>query len=101
MGVIIDTPELKITTQPDSTVEPGHQWIIISNTAAGRGLASVLSSRLLSVDNHTAPSVGMDITGDLRLAHDHDVDEMLMVLVDLAAEIRVSAPDLVQLKLRL
>ncbi len=98
MGVIIDTPELKITTQPDSSIEPGHQWIVISNTATGRGLAAVLSSRLLSTD-HTAPSVGMDLSGDLRLAHDHTVDEMLIIMVDLAAHLRISAPNLMQLKL--
>jgi hypothetical protein len=90
MAVILDTPELKITTQPDSSIEPGHQWIIISDTPKGRGMASVLSGRLL-----TAPTVGTD----LRLAHDFEVDEMLKLLFDLVAEIRVTAPSLIQLPL--
>jgi hypothetical protein len=89
MAVIIDTPELKITTEPDSSIEPGHQWIIISNTPKGRGMAAVLSGRL------------PDSAGDLRLAHDQAVDEMLITLVDLAADLRITSPHLVQLTLKL
>jgi hypothetical protein len=89
MAVILDTPELKITTEADPTIEPGHQWIILSNTPKGRGMAAVLSGRLPQTD------------GDLRLAHDQAADEMLILLVDLAADLRITAPHLVQLTLKL
>jgi hypothetical protein len=87
MAVICDTPELKITTKPDSTIEPGHQWIIFSDTPKGRGMAAVLSG-------HLPTSVG-----DLCLAHDQAVDQMLILLVDLSADLRIMAPSLMQLKL--
>lgn len=87
---IIDDTSVLTRTDPD--IEPGHQYLLISNTPLGRALATILTSAI-------RPEPAAD--GYLNIAHDYQVDENLMLLVNLAAHIRMTAPDMIQLTLSL
>lgn len=89
IAVIDDTA---ILAQEDITVEPGHQRLLISNTPIGRALAMVLASAW-----HPEPVED----GYLGIAHDYLVNERLVLLINLAATIRMTAPDMMQLEMEL
>lgn len=72
----------------DENVEPGHQWILLPKTAQGIALAQILTG-------------GFVLLADtrIRVAHTAEVDRRIVELVNLLAQVRFSAPDLVQLTL--
>lgn len=79
--------DILIGVQTDLLIVPGKQWIYITNRNAGLSLADFLSE-------------DWSISNDLQwvvLAHTADVDHRLKQLLDMAAAIRMAAPDLVQL----
>lgn len=86
---IIDDTIIK--TEPDQSVEPGHQQLVISDTPLGGALSYFLTSSVL------APAKD----GYLHFKHDYIVDDRLLSLVDLAAHIRLTAPGMIQLPLEL
>jgi hypothetical protein len=88
VAVVDDTA---ILAQADSTIEPGHQRLLISNTPLGRALVMAFAS--------ISPEPDPD--GYLCIAHDYQVDEHLVLLINLAAHIRMTAPDMMQLTLSL
>jgi hypothetical protein len=86
LAIIADT---LIGTEPDATVEPGHQVLVVANTPTGQALAGLL-----------APDRPVnDWDQFIRIPHDQNVDRRLIWLVDLFAHIRFSAPELLQLRL--
>jgi hypothetical protein len=80
-----------ICTEPDLEVEPGHQRLLVSNTALGSALATLLTSSRIT------PAAD----GFLYVDHNSVVDEKLIALVDLAAHIRLTAPEMIQITLPL
>lgn len=78
-----------ITLEPDPDIEPGHQWLVVKDTEAGRALITLLCDRQPLIKRGQ----------DLLLPHDQRVDQNLVALINKLAHVRFSAPDLVQLML--
>lgn len=81
-----------ITTKPDMSIEPGHQWLVVDVSAEGYCLAGLL----LNNEMEKARSDGEQIL----IAHTYDVDRRIVALIDELAHVRFSAPDLVQMTLQ-
>ena len=78
-----------ITLEPDMSIEPGHQWIVVDASPEGYCLATLLL-------NNEMEKVRSD--GDyLFIAHTHDVDSRIVALIDELAHVRFSAPGMVQM----
>lgn len=78
-----------ITTEPDMNIEPGHQWLVLPDDVEGDALLTLLDG--------TTPTIKR---GDnILLAHDYEVDQKIVALIDQLAHVRFSAPGLVQLEL--
>lgn len=78
-----------ITLEPDMSIEPGHQWLVVKDAEAGHALIALLWGRLPLVKRGQ----------DLIFPHDERVDQNLVALINELAQVRFSAPDLVQLML--
>ena len=78
---------VRINLEPDADIAPGHQWLMIEDTAEGRALAMLLYGRLPTV-----------ITGaELIFPHNHVVDQNIVDLINALAHVRFQSPTLVQL----
>lgn len=80
-----------ITTEPDMSIEPGHQWLVVDVSAEGYCLAGLL----LNNEMEKARSDGEQI----MIAHTYDVDRRIVALIDELAHVRFSAPNLLQLSM--
>ena len=77
-----------ITLEPDMNIEPGHQWIVLPNTEAGRALLTLLGCEY-------QPTIKRG--NEILVAHDQQVDHAIVQLIDQLAHVRFSAPELIQL----
>lgn len=89
-----------ITLEPDPAIEPGHQWLILPTTSDGNALARLLSGKS---DVYEFAALDGENVGEtalvLRIPHSVEVDRNILLLINLLAHVRFSAPDLVQLSL--
>lgn len=79
-----------ITTEPDLTIEPGHQFIVVPDSEEGDAILTLLGG------DHPTIKRGDEIL----LAHDYHVDRVIVQLIDELAQVRFSAPGLVQLTMQ-
>ena len=84
--------EVEIATTPVPEIKPGRQLILLQANPAGRSLAADLFPEQLSV-------IVRDGQAWIPVPHSERADAVLVELVDVAAEIRRQAPQLVQLRL--
>lgn len=84
------------TLEPDMSIEPGHQWIILPTTAEGNALAKLLTGKEELISFLDVYSKG-GMT--LKIRHDYDVDKNIVKLIDELAHVRFSAPGLIQMTL--
>jgi hypothetical protein len=75
-----------IMLEPDMSIEPGHQVIVLTNNAQGQALAMLLTGGFV---RHQG--------GTIRVDHTYDVDKNIVKLIDELAHVRFSAPNLVQM----
>lgn len=78
---------IRILLEPELSIEPGHQWLVLSDTDEGRALAILLTGRLPLVKRGK----------DLLIPHDDQVDARIVAWIDQLANARYMAPGLVQL----
>lgn len=79
-----------ITLEPDMNIEPGHQWIVIPDNEEGWALLT-----LLGCDNQPTIKRG----NEMLVAHDQQVDQAIVQLIDQLAHVRFSAPELMQMSM--
>lgn len=80
---------VRILLESELSIEPGHQWLVLSDTEEGRALAKLLTGGLPLVKRGQ----------QLLIAHDASVDQRLVELIDQLANARYMAPGLVQMTL--
>jgi hypothetical protein len=76
-----------ITLEPDMSIEPGHQWLLLDDSLEGAALAILL----------TGDTVLEEHDGLIHVPHTADVDERIVKLIDELAHVRFSAPNMVQM----
>ena len=81
-----------ITLEPDMSIEPGHQWIILPADVVGHSLACILLDASMSLVRTDGEK--------LLIAHTAEVDAQIVALIDELAHVRFSAPGLVQLAMK-
>jgi hypothetical protein len=77
---------IQIIFEPDPSVEPGHQWLVLPNNMAGLALAQLLGGPLLFEQDDT-----------IKVPHTADVDAQIVALINQLAHARFSAPALIQM----
>jgi len=82
--------KFQIKLEPDMSVEPGHQVLVLPATCEGNRLACLLAV----VDD--AWIFTEDAT-ELRIPHTAEVDDRIVELIDQLSHVRFSAPGLIQL----
>lgn len=93
-----------ITTEPDMSIEPGHQIIVLPANTEGIALAKLLTSQdnlleyLVGVDGGEVLEIGYQDM--LHIPHNYIVDQNIVKLIDELAHMRFSAPGLVQMTLQ-
>ncbi|HBD19816.1 MAG TPA: hypothetical protein DC063_06885 [Arenimonas sp.] len=93
LKTIITVADMQIKLVDDPDVEPGHQRILISHGFVGHAFGRLLAG-------NPPPALAVD-GGWYIIPHTAEVDERLIALLDLCADIRRQAPGLVQLPLQL
>ncbi len=78
---------IHITLEPEASIEPGHQWLVVSDTPEGRALATIIMGGLPLIKRGS----------ELLIPHDRQADENIFKLINQLAHARFSAPALVQL----
>ncbi|HJS17312.1 MAG TPA: hypothetical protein VJ785_01090 [Anaerolineales bacterium] len=78
---------IRIVTEPEARIEPGHQWLIVPDSPSGRALADLLHERRPLIKRG----------GSLLIPHDEHVDQVIVQLIDELARVRYESPVLVQL----
>lgn len=78
-----------IQCEPEASIEPGHQWLVLSDTPEGHGLAAVLTGG--------APLIKRG--KDILVPHDEKVDAQIVLLINALSHARYQSPSLVQLQL--
>ena len=78
---------IRIVLEPELSIEPGHQWLVLSDTDEGRALAVLLMGHLPLVKRGK----------QLLVPHDAKVDERIVALINELANARYQSPALVQL----
>lgn len=81
---------ITIGLEPNMSIEPGHQWIVVPDTDEGRALVQILTGATPLIQRG----------GDLLIPHNADVDERIVNLIDQLAHARYQAPDLIQMTLK-
>ena len=80
---------------PNDHIEPGRQWIAINDASLDAGYVLAV---LTGAEPHTQQETAVVAGVRCRLAaHDAGADQRLRDLVDLAADLRFKAPELMQL----
>lgn len=83
---------IQITLEPDFSIEPGHQWIVVPNNSQGLALVELLMPR------GEAPRV---FAGEfIYIPHNHMVDQNIVHFIDQLAHARYQAPGLIQMTLQ-
>lgn len=82
-----------ITLEANSEIEPGHQWLKIAPTQAGKALVRLLTGQE-DIYGFFVPDLNL-----YAVPHDYNVDRALVQVINELAHVRFSAPDLVQLTL--
>ena len=82
---------IEIQLEPDMSIEPGHQVLVLPYSEEGRALARLLAGEDVIWRYYTGT--------DIRIPHNATVDARMVALIDLLAHMRYRAPDLVQLTL--
>jgi len=77
-----------ITLEPDMSIEPGHQWIVLPDTDEGHALRTLLFGNGGAVIKRGKY---------FMIAHDEHVDAQIVKLIDELAHVRFLAPNLIQL----
>ena len=97
MTVIAEMGGHTIFTVPDPDVEPGRQLICVMpvDSEAHRILSVLTGTPHESQRLHLLPGAQIALVA----RHDRAADRRLMQLVDVAAEIRLAAPQVMQLQL--
>ncbi len=79
-----------ITLEPDMSIEPGHQWLVLDDSLLGRGLAVLLAGGAVFVRR-----------GDqLLIPHDAETDKRIVALINELAHARYESPTIVQLTMK-
>jgi len=79
-----------VTLEPDMSVEPGHQWIVLPDNEEGWALLTLLGC-------YNQPTIKRG--NEILVAHDQQVDRTIVQLIDQLANVRFSAPELIQLSM--
>jgi hypothetical protein len=80
---------IRINTEQDSRIEPGHQLLEVEDTPQGRALATLLYGHVPAFRH-----------GDrLIIPHDATVDTNIVELINELARVRYESPVMVQLTL--
>ena len=79
---------IQILLEPEFIIEPGHQWLVLSDTKEGQALAI-----LLTADGSPIVRRG----NQLLVPHDDLVDRRIVALINELANARYQSPALVQL----
>lgn len=80
---------LQLDLEPEMSIEPGHQWIVFTDTVEGQALATLLTGGLPLIRRGN----------QILVPHNETVDRQIVTLIDCLAHARFSAPSLVQLKM--
>jgi hypothetical protein len=83
---------IRIELHPDSSIEPGHQWLVVPNNPEGLALIGLL------VPRGNAPWVLTD--DEICIPHNAGVDQNIVDLINALAHVRFQSPTLVQLTLQ-
>lgn len=78
-----------IQYEPEASIEPGHQWLVLSDTPEGHALAALLTG--------SAPLIKRG--KQVLVPHDERVDAQLVRLINELSHARYQSPSLVQLTL--
>lgn len=84
------SPVIPIHLETELNIDPGHQWIVVPDTDAGRALFHLLTGGQPLIHRGT----------DLVFPHDANVDQRMVQLIDQLAHVRYQAPELIQLTLK-
>jgi len=84
---------ITITLEPDMSIEPGHQVILLPLTSEGVALSKLL------LDRAEWSRLEFSEGGSIRIPHSEDVDRKIVQLIDELAHVRFSAPNMVQMTL--
>jgi hypothetical protein len=82
-----------IQLESNPSIEPGHQWLKIAPTQAGKALVRLLTGQD-DIYEFFVPDLNV-----YAVPHDHVVDQNMVSVINELAHVRFSAPDLVQLTL--
>lgn len=97
MNILGKVGPYTVFSVPDEHIEPGHQWIAIDDP--GIEAAYVLAV-LTGAEPHTHQETAVVEGVYCRMAiHDEIADQRLRDLLDLCADIRFKAPDMMQLQI--
>ena len=97
MNVLGQIGPYTIFSVPNERIQPGHQWIGIND--AGIEAAYVLAV-LTGAEVHTRQETAIVEGVYCRLAaHDDIADQRLRDLLDLCADVRLKAPELMQIRI--
>ena len=80
---------MRILLEREMSIEPGHQWLVLSDTPEGHALAAVLTGG--------APLIKRG--KQILVPHDAKVDEQIVRLINELSHVRYQSPSLVQLQL--
>ena len=80
---------LQLKFEPEMSIEPGHQWLVLTDTGEGQALATLLTGGLPLIKRGN----------QILVPHNEAVDRQIVDLIDHLAHARFSAPSLVQLKM--
>jgi hypothetical protein len=83
---------ISIDLQPDSDIEPGHQWLVVPNNPEGLALVGLLVPR-----GHAPLMFNAE---HIRIPHNESVDQNIVDLINALAHVRFQSPTLVQLTLQ-
>lgn len=79
-----------IRLEPEMSIEPGHQWLVLSDTPEGHALATLLTGG--------APLIKRG--KQILVPHDAKVDEQIVHLINELSHARYQSPSLVQMTLQ-
>ena len=89
-----------LITYPDPTVEPGHQQIaVIPGDIEGASILFALTGNRGVIWGHVGLSRLPNGKTGLCAPHDDEADRRLVQLVDLCADLRFTAPEMLQLRI--
>jgi hypothetical protein len=82
---------ISIRLEPDAAIEPGHQVIVLPYSEEGRSLTRLLTGDAFIWRYYDGR--------EIRIPHDQTVDARIVTLINILADFRYQAPELVQLTL--